>query len=328
METHAALHDVGIESYTRENGVLSMNTLLERIVADCHPYTSQGHIATYIPELAHVDANQLGVCVLTEDGQEYAAGDWLVPFTMQSVAKPLILLLALIDSGVDTVRSLVGVEATGKPFDAFNYSDQALTGAHINPMINTGAIALCTLIHGDTYAERFERLLALTRKLAGNPLLEIDQAVYRSEKITGNKNRALAYMLTAYRMISDPVEEILDCYFRACSISVTCKDLAKIACVFANHGADPLTGEQLFPAAYAKYVNATLATCGMYDGSGEFALKVGFPAKSGVGGGILGVIPRRMGIGVFAPSLDKHGNSIAGVEAMAMLSQALDLNIY
>ena len=129
-------------------------------------------------------------------------------------------------------------------------------------------------------------------------------------------------------MISDPVEEILDCYFRACSISVTCRDLAKIAHIFALHGKHPHTGQQLFPAEYAKYVNATLATCGMYDGSGEFALTVGFPAKSGVGGGILGVIPRRMGIGVFAPALDKHGNSVAGVQSLARLSQALDLNIY
>ena len=305
-----------------------MNTLLEKIVADCAHYPAQGHVATYIPELARVDPNQLGIYVSSEDGRDYFAGDCTEQFTMQSVAKTLILLQALLDSGIDRVRALVGVEATGKPFDTFNYSDQALTGAHINPMVNTGAIALCTLIHGDSYHSRFSRLLELARKLSGNETLEIDEAVYLSEKMTGNKNRALAYMLTAYGMISDPVEEILDCYFRACSISVNCKDLAKIAHIFALHGAHPVTGEQLFPVEYAKYVNATLATCGMYDGSGEFALTVGFPAKSGVGGGILGVIPRRMGIGVFAPALDKHGNSVAGVQALARLSQALDLSIY
>lgn len=305
-----------------------MNTLLERIIADCNDYTLQGHVATYIPELANVDSSKFGICISTENGKTYSAGDYLDRFTMQSVVKPLILLQALLDSGTDTVRALVGVEATGKPFDAFNYSDQALTGAHINPMINTGAIALCTLIHGDSYHSRFSRLLELARKLTDNPQLDIDKAVYDSEKVTGNKNRALAYMLTAYGMISDPVEEILDCYFRACSISVNCMDLAKIAHIFANHGAHPVTGEQLFPAEYARYVNATLATCGMYDGSGSFALNVGFPAKSGVGGGILGVIPRRMGVAVFAPALDKHGNSVAGVQAMIRLSQALDLSIY
>ena len=305
-----------------------MDALLDRIVTECKQYTAQGHVATYIPELANVDPDKCGICVSMEDGGIYSSGDSTVPFTMQSVVKPLILLLALMDSGVDTVRSLVGVEATGKPFDAFNYSDQALTGAHINPMINTGAIALCTLIHGSTYGEKFSRLLDLARKLAENPRLSVDEAVYHSEKMTGSKNRALAYMLKAYGMITDPVEDILECYFSACSILVDCRDLAKIAHVFANHGTHPQTGEQLFPAEYAKYVNATLATCGMYDGSGEFALTVGFPAKSGVGGGIMGVIPRRMGIGVFAPALDRHGNSVAGVQMLARLSQAMDLSIY
>ena len=305
-----------------------MNGLLERIVAECKHYTAQGHVAAYIPELAKVDPGKLGICVSLENGHTYWAGDCREQFTMQSVVKPLILLQAIIDSGIGAVRALVGVEATGKPFDAFNYSDQALTGAHINPMINTGAIALCTLIRGNTYREKFSRLLALTQKLAENPRLQVDEAVYQSEKMTGNKNRALAYMLSAYGMIADPVEEILDCYFRACSILVDCGDLAKIAQVFAYHGIRPCTGERLFPTEYAKYVNATLATCGMYDGSGEFALNVGFPAKSGVGGGIMGVIPKKMGIGVFAPSLDKHGNSVAGVQALAALSQAMDLSIY
>ena len=305
-----------------------MKELLERIVAECGHYTAQGHVATYIPELANVDPDKLGICVLRENGDLCGVGDYQTLFTMQSVVKPMILLQALIDSGTEAVRALVGVEATGKPFDAFNYSDQALTGAHINPMINTGAIALCTLIHGDTYAEKFDRLLELTRKVANNPTLRVDEAVYRSEKLTGNKNRALAYMLTAYGMISDPVEEILDCYFRACSILVNCVDLAAIARIFCNHGTHPETGEALFPAEYARYVNATLATCGMYDGSGEFALTVGFPAKSGVGGGIMGVVPRKMGVGVYAPALDKHGNSVAGVQMLNRLSLALDLNIY
>ena len=305
-----------------------MKELLESIVTKCEKYTSMGHVATYIPELANMNAKKLGIYVSMEDGSEFSAGDYHDLFTMQSVVKPLILLQALLDSGTYTVRALVGVEATGKPFDAFNYSDQALTGAHINPMINTGAIALCTLIEGDTYEQKFARLLDLARKLSDNPSLDVDLSVYHSEKITGNKNRALAYMLKAYGMITDPVEDILDCYFKACSIAVNCKDLAKIAHIFACHGMHPKTGEQLIPTEYAKYVNATLATCGMYDGSGEFALKVGFPAKSGVGGGIMGVIPRRMGIGVFAPALDKHGNSYAGVRALEKLSLALDLSIY
>ena len=305
-----------------------MNLLLKRILDDCRHYTAQGHVATYIPQLAQVDPEKLGIYMIQEGEHDSFAGDCFDRFTMQSVVKTMILLQALMDSGIDKVRSLVGVEATGKPFDTFNYSDQALTGAHINPMVNTGAIALCTLIAGDTYEEKFGRLLDLTRRLADNPELTVDEDVYRSEKETGNKNRALAYMLTAYGMIQDPVEEILDCYFRACSILVNCRDLARIALIFAHHGRDPKNGKQHFSQELARYVNATLATCGMYDGSGEFALTVGFPAKSGVGGGILGVIPRTMGIGVYAPALDKHGNSMAGVKVLAQLSRELDLGIF
>ena len=305
-----------------------MKTLLEQIVADCSHYTSQGRVATYIPQLAVTDPKKLGIYIVSESGEEFYAGDCFDMFTMQSVVKPLILLLALMDSGIEKVRALVGVEATGKPFDAFNYSDQALTGAHINPMINTGSIALCTLIDGDSYDVKFSRLLELARLLTGNPKLEVDESVYLSEKETGNKNRALAYMLKAYGMIQDSVEEILDCYFKACSILVNCRDLSQIANVFAHHGRNPITDEQIFPKEFARYVNATLATCGMYDGSGEFALNVGFPAKSGVGGGIMGVIPNRMGIAVFAPALDKHGNSKAGVQMLIQLSQAMELSIY
>ena len=305
-----------------------MNTLLQQIVGDCAHFASQGHVATYIPQLAVTDPNKLGICIRNGNGDQFHAGDCFDKFTMQSVVKPLILLLALMDSGSEKVRALVGVEATGKPFDAFNYSDQALTGAHINPMINTGAIALCTLIHGDSYEMKFKRLLALAQTLSGNSQLAVDMSVYLSEKETGNKNRALAYMLKAYGLIHDPAEELLDFYFKACSILADCHELARIANVFAHHGKDPITGAQVFPKEFARYVNATLATCGMYDGSGEFALNVGFPAKSGVGGGIMGVIPNRMGIAVFAPALDKHGNSVAGVQTLIQLSQALDLSIY
>ena len=305
-----------------------MNSLLEQIVSANLHHASHGHVATYIPQLAKVNPNQLGIYISTEEEEDFFAGDCFVPFTMQSVVKPLILLQALMDSGEKAVRTLVGVEATGKPFDTFNYSDQALTGANINPMINTGAIALCTLIRGKTYQERFERLLALARRLAEDPNMNVDESVYRSEWETGNKNRALAYLLRAYGLISDDVDDILSCYFRACSILVNCRDLAKIGHIFANHGVHPGTGEEMFPAEFARYVNATLATCGMYDGSGGFALNVGFPAKSGVGGGIMGVIPKRMGIGVFAPAIDRHGNSVAGVKALEELSRKLDLSIY
>lgn len=306
-----------------------MTELLDEILEECAPYTSQGELANYIPELAKADKNDLGICIVSSNGRISRAGDYKKKFTIQSVVKPILLLQALLDNGIDAVKNHIGVEATGKPFDAINYTDQALVSENINPMVNMGAIAMCTMIKGDTYQEKFERILNLTRKLACNPDIELDEAVYLSEKRTGNKNRALAYLLKTYGMIGDDdVEEVIDCYFRACSIKVTCVDLAKIALTLSTHGKAVDTGERVFPKQYAYYVNAILMTCGMYDGSGEFAVKVGVPAKSGVGGGIMAVVPTRMGIGIYAPALDKKGNSIAGIKALEELSEKLYLSIF
>ena len=299
-----------------------MNLTLAEMVEASRPYTKEGAVASYIPELAKAERDKLGVCVVTKDG-EYCAGDHELPFTMQSVVKPLILLLALEDVGIERVRALVGVEATGKPFDTFNYTDLALKNEHINPMINAGAIALCTLIKGDTYQEKMDRLLAFAGRLAENSGLTVDRDVYLSEKQTGNKNRALAYMLNAYHMIDEDVEPLLDFYFSACSVKVTCRDLAKIA--FALSHGDP---RGLVREEDARFVNAILSTCGMYDGSGDFALSVGVPAKSGVGGGIMAIVPRQMGIGVYSPALDKKGNSVAGNKLLERLSQTLGLSIF
>ncbi len=305
-----------------------MNALLQSVLKQCEQYTKCGKVANYIPELAKVDTNDFGICLTTDTKELCFAGDYGKTFTMQSIVKPMILLQALMDNGEQRVRSLVGVEATGKPFDAFNYSDQALRSEHINPMVNAGAIALCTLIKGDGYLKRFERLLELTRRISDNPNLKMDEAVYRSEKETGNKNRALAYMLKAYGMLESDVEEVVDCYFRACSIKVSCADLAKIASVFANKGINLRTGETLFDKKYARYINAVLMNCGMYDGSGEFAVNVGVPAKSGVGGGIMAIVPNKMGIGIYSPALDAKGNSVAGIKALELLSKELDLSIF
>lgn len=305
-----------------------MEKLLQKIIGECYPYIQNGKVATYIPELAKADPNEFGICTISFDQGTNGFGDYEKSFTMQSIVKAIILLRALEDKGESEVRNLVGVEATGKPFDTFNYSDQDLKNEHINPMINAGAIALCTLIDGETYQEKFQRLLDLTRKIANNPNLNVDEDVYTSEKATGNKNRALTYMLKAYGIINEDAEEVLDCYFRACSIKVTSVDLARIAFVLANKGMDPITGEKLFEKKHAKYINAVLMTCGMYDGSGEFAITVGVPAKSGVGGGIMAIVPNRMGIGIYSPALDSKGNSCAGIKSLELLSRELELSIF
>ena len=275
---------------------------MEELMEECGPYTAQGRLADYIPELSKGDLNDLGIYVMRSDGKHYQAGSYNKPFTIQSVIKPILLLLALMDNGTDVVRSHVGVEATGKPFDAINAGDQSLDSGNINPMVNMGAIAMCTLVKGRDYEERFGRLLELTRQLADNPEVEVDESVYLSEKRTGNKNRALAFLLKSSGIISDDVEEVLDCYFRACSIKVTCKDLAHISYILANRGKRLQTDERLFPSQYARYVNAVLMTCGMYDGSGDFAVKVGVPAKSGVGAASWPLSPPEWGSGYSPPA--------------------------
>lgn len=305
-----------------------MEELLEQLLDECRPYTQQGKVATYIPELAKGDLNDLGIYVLRSDGRHYQAGDYKKRFTIQSVVKPILLLLALMDNGEDYVRERVGVEATGKPFDAINVTEQTLLSEHLNPMVNMGAIAMCSLLKGETYDEKFRRLLELTRKLACDPDIYLDQDVYLSEKRTGNKNRALAFLLKTYGLLEDDVEEVLDCYFKACSIAVNCKDLANIGYVLASRGKLPQTEERVFPSRYANYVNAILMTCGMYDGSGDFAVNVGVPAKSGVGGGIMAVVPTRMGIGIFSPALDAKGNSLAGIQVLERLSKRMYLSIF
>ena len=304
-----------------------MEKFLEQMVQECVPYAQQGKLADYIPELAKANPNAIGVHIITCDGTQSWSGNHTTRFTIQSIVKPILLLLALMDNGIDFVRQRVGVEATGKPFDAINATEQLLESKHLNPMVNMGAIAMCTLIHGETYNEKFDRLLELTRKLTSDSTIEVDEAVYLSEKSHGSKNRSLAYLLKSYGMLSDNVEDVLDCYFRACSLSVTCENLANIGFVLANQGRLP-TGEQVFPEHFARYVNAILTTCGMYDGSGEFAIRVGVPAKSGVGGGIMAVVPSKMGIGIYSPALDEKGNSVAGIYMLEKLSHELHLSIF
>lgn len=304
-----------------------MIELLKKVEDACKSEYKKGAVATYIPELGNANPSDFGIAIATNNGEIFYTGDAEKQFTMQSIIKPIILLLAIQDAGYEKVRKLVGVESTGKPFDSFNYSDLALTGEHINPMINTGAIALCSLIEG-TNEEKFERLISLVKQLSGSSDVALDESVYLSESRTGNKNRALAYLLKAYKLIDCDAEEIVDFYFRACSISASCRDLAKIALVFANHGTDSVSGKVFFDVPTARYINAILTICGMYDGSGDFALNVGVPAKSGVGGGIMAVVPGKMGIGVFSPALDSKGNSVAGLAVMKMLSSELDLSIF
>ena len=235
--------------------------------------------------------------------------------------------MALMDNDWDYVFSKVGMEPSGDPFNSIMKLETNDTKKPCNPMINAGAIATTALIKGDSLQEKEERMLAFFRKLAKNDTLQINQSVYESEKLTGDRNRAMGYLLKNDGFIDGNVEEVLDLYFKQCSIEVNTIDLARIGLLFANYGIDIETGERVISENISRMVKTFMVTCGMYDASGEFALKVGVPAKSGVGGGIMASVPRRMGIGVFGPALDKKGNSIGGLNILEDLSRKLELSI-
>jgi glutaminase len=290
---------------------------LEQVHADLLP-VDDGHVASYIPELLKADPSWFGIAVATSDGAVYEIGDTRVPFTIQSISKPLVYGLALEDRGKDAVQKKIGVEPTG---DAFNsISLEPATGRPLNPMINAGAIAAASLVAGRSETDRFERVLGLFSMYAGRGL-DLDESVYLSEKATGHRNRAIGHMLRNFDIISEDPEPALDLYFRQCSIRVECRDLAVMAATLASGGINPVTREQVVRPEIVRDLLSVMTTCGMYDYAGEWVYRVGMPAKSGVGGGIMAVLPGRLGIGVFSPRLDPRGNSTRGVLACERLSR-------
>lgn len=315
-------------SNTFIQGGTKMNRLLNSIIENNRKWTKDGKVASYIPELSKVDLNLLGLCISTLGGEEYCAGDGDVKFTIQSISKIVTLMLAILDNGKDYVFSKVGMEPTDTSFNSI--VNLEIKDAHkpINPMINAGAIATVSMIAGKDSEEIFERILKFTRKISNNPNIGVNDSVYKSEKETGNRNRALAYFMKGTGVLEGNVEEILNVYFKQCSIEVTCRDLARIGAMLANDGVMPWSGERVVPRDVARIVKTIMVTCGMYDASGKFAVQIGVPAKSGVGGGILACVPRRMGIAVLGPALDEKGNSLAGIKVMEELSKQLDLSIF
>jgi glutaminase len=306
---------------------LSLNGLIEKIIEESKVHIENGTVATYIPELGKMDKNILGISITDFQGNIYNAGDTDIKFTLQSISKPIVLLLALLENG-EEVFNKVGMEPTGDPFNSMIRLETFDTGKPLNPMINAGAITVASMIKGSNLMEKVNKILSLIRLLANNDDITINDKVFQSELKTGNRNRAIAYFLKDNGIIEGNVDDALALYFKQCSVEVTTQDLANIAMVLANDGIDFKTNRRLIPSHYANLVKSLMMTCGLYDHSGEFASIVGFPAKSGVSGGILGVAPRKLGIGVIGPALDAKGNSIAGVKVLEKLSEVLDLNIF
>jgi glutaminase len=303
-------------------------TLLDRLVESSRPYTALGRVADYIPLLGQADPSRLGICVAEADGSLCGSGDWRDRFSIQSISKVLIFTLSLLDSGFEEVFKKVSVEATGDAFNSVINLETKNNHRPLNPMINAGAIASLTLIAGRSMGEKFERILDFTRLLAGNQSIAVDEDIYLSEKSSAARNRALTYYMQSTGVLEGDVEEILDSYFRTCSMLVDCADLARIGLVYALGGLSPSGGARLFPKQVAGTVKAAMAVCGMYDESGMVAVEVGLPTKSGVGGGLLSIAPKRYGIGIYGPALTEKGNSAAGLQMLKTLSRELDLSIY
>jgi len=304
----------------------NLQIVLEKILDRNRKYYQQGRVASYIPALARANSQEVGISLVNTDGDVFGAGDYQVKFSIQSISKVLILMLALLDKGQEAVFAKVGMEPSGKSFNSIESINDE--GKPYNPLINAGAIAVTSLIKGSDNQEKSQRMIDFVHKLTANDNLKINRDIYLSEKRTGNKNRTLAYYLKEKGIIEGNVEEILDLYFRQCSILVTAKDLANIAAVLANNGKKLDTGEQIVPREIVKLVRALMVTCGLYNESGVFAVRVGLPAKSGVGGGMMAVVPGQMGIATYGPALDENGNSITGLKMLEDLSQEQGLNLF
>jgi glutaminase len=284
---------------------------------------NEGTVADYIPELALADPDWFGVCVATMDGKVFEVGNCTQPFTIQSISKAFVYGMALEDRGREYVNSKVSVEPTGEAFNAIVLDEE--TNRPYNPMVNAGAIATTDLIEGKDGTERLKRMLEMFRRYTGRSH-DIDVPVFLSEKSTGNRNRAIAYLMLNFGMVSDRIDETLDLYFQQCSILVNARDLSMMAATLANGGVNPVTGERALDEHYVQDVVSVMLTCGMYDSSGEWAYRVGMPAKSGVGGGITAVSPGKLGIGTFSPPLDIKGNSVRGILVCEELSKEFGLH--
>ncbi|KYD28922.1 glutaminase A [Parageobacillus toebii] len=301
---------------------------LEQFVEQAKQYARYGKVADYIPALGKADPNDLSIAIYLPDGNVIDAGDTTHKVTLQSISKIIALALVLMDRGEQEVFRKVGMEPTGDPFNSIAKLEEVQPAKPLNPMINAGALAVTHMIAGASVAERFERLLQFVRKLAGNPTITYSQEVAQSEFETAFLNRSLCYFLKQHGIINEDVEELMDLYTKQCAIEMTCIDLARIGLVFAMDGCDPFTDEQMMPLDVARICKTFMVTCGMYNASGEFAIKIGIPAKSGVSGGILAAVPGRFGIGIFGPALDDKGNSITGMKLLELLSKTYSLSIF
>ncbi|MCC7250525.1 glutaminase [Hyphomicrobium sp.] len=305
----------------------SLDTIVKEIADEIRQRTDRGEVATYIPELARVDPDAFGLAVIDAEGNVAAAGDSDTPFSIQSISKVFTLTLALGKVG-DRLWRRVGREPSGSPFNSIVQLEYE-RGIPRNPFINAGAIAVTDLIlSGHQPREALGEILHFMRFLADDQTIAIDEAVAASEQRTGFRNAALANYMKSFGVLENPVEFTLGVYYHHCAIAMTCRQLATAGRFLAHLGRNPTTGMSVVHPERARRINAVMLTCGHYDGSGEFAYRVGLPGKSGVGGGILAIAPGKASIAVWSPGLDSNGNSHLGRIALESLTKRMGWSIF
>lgn len=301
--------------------------LLDDITGELSLLPDRGVVADYIPELAKIDAASFGIAIATVDGQVYRAGDADEPFSIQSISKVFLLTMALGRVG-DSLWNRVGREPSGTAFNSIVQLEHE-RGIPRNPFINAGALVTTDVVlAGHQPRETIGEILRFVRSLAGEEAIYIDENVARSETETGFRNAALANYMRAFGNLKNPVDKLLGVYFHQCAIAMSCADLARAGLFLANGGVNPQTGGPVIPPRRARRINAIMMTCGHYDGSGDFAFSVGLPGKSGVGGGILAVMPGKASVAVWSPGLDANGNSRLGTMALQLLVDRLGWNVF
>lgn len=304
---------------------------LGQIVAEIHaellPRIGEGKVADYIPELADVDPRQFGIAIVTPEGEVATAGDADVPFSIQSISKVFLLTLALGRVG-ESLWKRVGREPSGSAFNSVVQLERE-DGLPRNPFINAGAIVVTDVVlGGHSPREAIGEIVRFLRYLADDEAIIVDRSVAASELATGARNKALAYFMRSFKRLDHDVDKVLGVYFHHCAIAMTCRQMARAGLFLASDGRDPLRGHSVVRSARARRINALMLTCGLYDASGDFAYRVGLPAKSGVGGGILAIVPRRASVCVWSPGLDDHGNSRLGGLALEMLARRTGWSVF
>lgn len=302
--------------------------ILERIHAAVKPLIGTGTVASYIPELAKVSPAHFGIAVIDLQGQVYQAGDADIPFSIQSISKLFGLTLAFHLEG-DSVWSRVGREPSGTPFNSLVQLEQE-RGTPRNPFINAGALVITDMLltHYAPRGGTENALIKFIRKLSDNAAIGFDRAVAESEERTAHRNAAMANFMKSFGNLNNDVADVIEAYCRQCAIEMSCVDVARAVTFLANGGVVPRSGEKILDASSAKRINALMLTCGTYDAAGDFAFRVGLPAKSGVGGGIVAVMPGECGICVWSPALEASGNSYAGSIALEMLTTITGRSIF